>query len=509
MPNKIDLNSLHLGKPPEGDWDQKFFVSYLPTSPEEQKPDCPLPPSVIPPVTPIPLVPLDVGCTYNFPDIIPLPPTIDIPQIIPKACERLAIYNAVSVCGGNLSLRYNGMTGDNTCSLTLSGYVPCVSGINGANGVDGINGKDGIDGVNGRDGIDGRDGVDGIGRDGVDGAEGPQGLAGANGVDGKDGKDGEDGKDGKDGVDGKDGAVLDCSSCNSGGGGGGGCKYVMGTDRFGNQRPSDPAAAAAWDAAHASETDSYIPGASTGNGCWNCKATSTCPGSNASASASAWAEASASAFADVWAAINAAAQAAADAYAEAFAAASAAADAYAEARAAASAAAEAKAEASASATAAAQAQAVAEDASWDAVRALDNVDSLWKDSENLWSSLQSAERSIASLKPAFENIYQWIAQAAGHLSQLKASVNAGWSSLDGTIQAIYDYIGCVADGLTLQVDTESMQYCSGGTSTSSFTYVSNVTLESGCGSSGGSSGLDGELIVGNSPEWTGAGIDIG
>ena len=184
----------------------------------------------------------------------------------------------------------------------------------------------------------------------------------------------------------------------------------------------------------------------------------------------------------MWAAINANAEATAEAQATASAAADAAAEAWAE--------------ASAAAEAAAEAWALADSASRAIIDVANNIQSLWSDSTKIWAYAQGLQRSIAAMKPAFESVYASIRSMSAGLSTLTGNLSSAWSSLDGTIQSIYDYIGCVVNGLEIQTNTDSLSYCS-GTETASLSYVSDVTLQKGCSSGGGSSGLDGALLVDN------------
>jgi hypothetical protein len=79
---------------------------------------------------------------------------------------------------------------------------------------------------------------------------------------------------------------------------------------------------------------------------------------------------------------------------------------------------------------------------------------------------------------------------------LEGSLQTAWSSLDTTIQGIYDYIECKADGIYPVVTWGNAKYCTGDGTSADVSYINSVTLDNGCGASATNNlSQSGDLIV--------------
>lgn len=126
MAPKIDPTSIHLG----GD-SPEFSAEYVPVLPEDQPPNCALPPASPLSVPKKPLLPLLATCSVSFPDVIPLPPVYNPPNLKFLACEHLSanvdIQTTSAAKKSYFTLSSNGpKTGDSglgDCSITLGGLL--------------------------------------------------------------------------------------------------------------------------------------------------------------------------------------------------------------------------------------------------------------------------------------------------------------------------------------------------------------------------------------------------
>jgi hypothetical protein len=131
MSNEIDPSSINLGGA-AGPY--QYFANYLPIDPATQPDSCLLPGGVNFEIPPTPLVPLEEACLFTFPDVIPLPPVYNPPNVKFSACETLTAVANVTTCTATkksyLTLISTGPTptpdnGPAGCSLELSGNI-CI-----------------------------------------------------------------------------------------------------------------------------------------------------------------------------------------------------------------------------------------------------------------------------------------------------------------------------------------------------------------------------------------------
>lgn len=129
MANKINPASIHLG----GDTLQ-YFAEYLPLLPQDLPASCELPPALQLELTPVPLVSLNESCSFQFPDVLPLPPVYNPPNLKFVACETLVASANITTCPAtrntHLTLNATGPLSDEdggpgNCKITLDGAI-CV-----------------------------------------------------------------------------------------------------------------------------------------------------------------------------------------------------------------------------------------------------------------------------------------------------------------------------------------------------------------------------------------------
>lgn len=131
MPQNIDPASVRLnssGHP------LQFFADYFTVEPADLSAVCSLPPVVSLNITPTPLIPLNESCEFLFPDVIPLPPVYNPPNVKFTACENLSAISTVTTCksakNSYLTLSAVGPKGSSSggpgfCGLTLGGLI-CI-----------------------------------------------------------------------------------------------------------------------------------------------------------------------------------------------------------------------------------------------------------------------------------------------------------------------------------------------------------------------------------------------
>lgn len=86
MSNKIDPDSVDLGKTQLNIYSAK----YLQVDPADLPPSCALPPGTSLDLTISPEIILNQACVFQFPDIVPIPPTYNPPNLKFLACETLS-----------------------------------------------------------------------------------------------------------------------------------------------------------------------------------------------------------------------------------------------------------------------------------------------------------------------------------------------------------------------------------------------------------------------------------
>jgi len=132
MSLKIDPTSVHLGKNAGGAIDNVYVASYVPTDPATLPITCNLPPALNYTPGSATLIPLQPSCTYNFADVLGIPPTPPPPNPVPyKACESLTatsnIITTEATKNSSLSLVASGPiiseTGTADCTIKLVGIL--------------------------------------------------------------------------------------------------------------------------------------------------------------------------------------------------------------------------------------------------------------------------------------------------------------------------------------------------------------------------------------------------
>jgi hypothetical protein len=130
MANDIDPTSIDLGKSDPN----KYTADYIPSAAPLPDSKCALPPALKLDLTPAKLIPLNETCIYTFPDVIPIPPVYNPPQIKFLACETLSAETNIQTCSAasksTLVLTSKGPDpaddgGPASCGLSLEGLL-CV-----------------------------------------------------------------------------------------------------------------------------------------------------------------------------------------------------------------------------------------------------------------------------------------------------------------------------------------------------------------------------------------------
>ena len=128
MANKIDPASIDLGKTQPN----TYSANYLSVLLSEQPAECALPPALPLELNPTALLPLNPACAFQFPDVTPLPPVYNPPNIKFLACETMGAYTSITAINAaknsNLLLtsvgpKVNSEGGPADCALNLTGLL--------------------------------------------------------------------------------------------------------------------------------------------------------------------------------------------------------------------------------------------------------------------------------------------------------------------------------------------------------------------------------------------------
>jgi hypothetical protein len=132
MSNKIDPDSIDLGK----EQPNTYSAKYLPVNPADLPPSCALPPGTSLDLTIPPEITLNQACVFQFPDVVPIPPTYNPPNLKFLACETLSADTNITfghaAQGSSLVLTPVGPQvtedgGPGNCGLQLTGNIDVLA----------------------------------------------------------------------------------------------------------------------------------------------------------------------------------------------------------------------------------------------------------------------------------------------------------------------------------------------------------------------------------------------